>query len=172
MAKVTGKLVKLALNFDKEKKGGGTWKAHGVRLDVNGELKEFIFPAAGVVGKFVSKIGAELKEGDTVTVETSVNDKGFDSVQRVSKGDGMFKKSFEKKDNSGQIKGMVLNNAIAIAIAKGDTSLEAIVSAATTVIAARAEVDKLVAETLPVEGEAATDDPFASSAPKQAASPF
>jgi len=171
MATVTGKVVKLALDFSQAKKAGGTFQAHGLRIDVNGETKEFIFPANGVVGKFVSKIAHEVKEGDTVTVETGGQ---FNSVQRVSKGDGMFKKkTFEKKDNSGQIKGMVLNNAIQVALSAGGlVTVESIVEAAKVVIAARAKVDELVAATLPKDEEGAVDDPFADSGKKQVASPF
>lgn len=147
MSAVTGKVTKVRMDFSAKKSNGeGTFKAHGLQVDVNGEEKKFIIAANSPAGKFMPKLN--IVEGDTVTVEVGGK---FNSVMKVSKGSG-FKKKFEKTpfDNSGVVKGMVLNNAVQIAIHQAayravsaiDTS--DIIAAAKTVLEARGEVDKLV----------------------------
>lgn len=170
MSIITGKIVKIKMDADKEKKNGGTFKAHLIKLDSQDDT--IIVNASSPAGKY-AKDKLQLKEGDEVTIESGGQ---WNTVVKVQKKDFKpsggssygSKKPFTAKayDNTGAIQGMVLNNAIQLAIhnhPKDIVSAEMIVLAAHDVLMARVETDKLVLEA--VKKTAVVKDEFEDDAP-------
>ena len=153
MAEVKGVLTGLKLNTVKQKKSGGTFACHLVKVDET----TFTINANSFEAKKMVPYLEKLKIGDTVTV--CQKDDQYKTVFAVKpefkKASGSFQKGtysktpFVKKeyDASGAIQGMVLNKAIDIAIsAKNATDFNAIVHYAKIILQAKSIVDNLVIE--------------------------
>lgn len=152
MAEIKGVLTGLKLNTVKEKKSGGTFACHLVKVDE----QVFTINANSFDGKKMLPYLEKLKVGENVTV--CQKDDQYKSVFAVKpefkKSSGSFqkgtyqKKEFVKKeyDASGAIQGMVLNKAIDIAIAAKNITVEGIVSNAKIILQAKAIVDGLVTD--------------------------
>lgn len=155
MAEVKGVLTGLKLNTVKQKKSGGTFACHLVKVDET----TFTINANSFEAKKMVPYLEKLKVGDTVTV--CQKDDQYKTVFAVKpefkKAAGGYSKggyskggSFVKKeyDSSGAIQGMVLNKAIDIAIAAKNVTVDGIVANAKIILQAKAVVDGLVTDHL------------------------